>query len=351
MGIERPRWSREVLHSHAVRIDPRPERTAKGWLVRCPCHDDHDPSLSLWLDGGNELHIHCFAGCRFTDLHRTLRDSYAFPEMVLRHGAEPAPDGPAYGAGRGGRTALASTPAPRVHERWAGAQPIETGTRLGLRHFQLGAPAAYWIFRTVDAQSMLAACVRYEPNGARRAYRYWSWWWAEFKGHGTQPSRWRLQLRCRMPPVPRPLYALPRLAGAPHAPVWVLEGARKAERAQAIAPDVATTSWMGGTNAVRHADWTPLAGRHVVMLPDADPAGWRAANAVRRALAPIAAEITIIDLWNALPALPGEAPRRKGWDVAKPEWTPAQRSAFAQWRSALPQGHPMAPRTPGAPGQ
>jgi putative DNA primase/helicase len=44
-----------------------------GWLTRCCCHEDHDPSLSL-RDGDNgTLLVTCFANCASTDILRELR--------------------------------------------------------------------------------------------------------------------------------------------------------------------------------------------------------------------------------------------------------------------------------------
>lgn len=38
------------------------KRTQGGWLTLCPCHEDHDPSLSLTYKNGKVL-AKCFAGC------------------------------------------------------------------------------------------------------------------------------------------------------------------------------------------------------------------------------------------------------------------------------------------------
>jgi len=38
-------------------------KTTRGFLVRCPCHSDKDPSLSLGEGRNGSLLYHCFAGC------------------------------------------------------------------------------------------------------------------------------------------------------------------------------------------------------------------------------------------------------------------------------------------------
>jgi len=48
-------------------------RTRCGWLCLCPAHDDHHPSLSLFLSEDGVLLAHCYAGCSFPDILSALR--------------------------------------------------------------------------------------------------------------------------------------------------------------------------------------------------------------------------------------------------------------------------------------
>ena len=38
-----------------------------SWIARCPAHDDHKPSLTITATRDRTL-VHCWAGCRFTDI-------------------------------------------------------------------------------------------------------------------------------------------------------------------------------------------------------------------------------------------------------------------------------------------
>lgn len=50
------------LRRLAYGIDPQPQLQSKGYLVRCPGHDDRTASLSLrW--GTHGILVHCFTGC------------------------------------------------------------------------------------------------------------------------------------------------------------------------------------------------------------------------------------------------------------------------------------------------
>jgi putative DNA primase/helicase len=41
------------------------KRSSDGWMARCPAHDDHTPSLSIWDGPDGEPRVNCFAGCDF----------------------------------------------------------------------------------------------------------------------------------------------------------------------------------------------------------------------------------------------------------------------------------------------
>lgn len=76
------------------------------------------------------------------------------------------------------------------------------------------------------------------------------------------------QTWCRFPfAKPRPLYGLDRLGEA--RAVLVVDG-EKCRDALSAATGRTVVSWPGGAQGVKHADWSPLAGRNVVMWPDAD---------------------------------------------------------------------------------
>lgn len=69
----------------------------------------------------------------------------------------------------------------------------------------------------------------------------------------------------------RPLYGLHRLK--PDGLVIVVEGEKACDALQAHAP-ASVVTWGGGCNAYLKTDWTPLAGRNVLLFPDADAAGY-----------------------------------------------------------------------------
>jgi putative DNA primase/helicase len=99
----------------------------------------------------------------------------------------------------------------------------------------------------------------------------------------------------RHPTSPRPLYGLNRLSAMPDATVIVCEGEKAADAAQTMFATCACITWPGGAKAVRHANLTPLRDRRVIVWPDNDSEGHKAAS-VLHSLLPQASILRVDDL-------------------------------------------------------
>ncbi|ACI52289.1 conserved hypothetical protein [Gluconacetobacter diazotrophicus PA1 5] len=99
--------------------------------------------------------------------------------------------------------------------------------------------------------------------------------------------------------APRSLYGLERVVRA--RTVLVCEGEKAADAAQCLFPRMACVTWTAGTGNVDKADWGPLAGRHVIIWPDHDAPGEKAAAEIAALLAPIAATVRVIDVSDMEP--------------------------------------------------
>ena len=78
----------------------------------------------------------------------------------------------------------------------------------------------------------------------------------------------------------RPLYNLHQLYQNPIKEVLIVEGEKAADAAKEHFPDHICITWFGGCGAVSKTDWSPLAGREVLIWPDNDKAGFKAADAI-----------------------------------------------------------------------
>lgn len=147
----------------------------------------------------------------------------------------------------------------------------------------------------------------------------------------------------------RPMYGLPALKVRPQAQVLVFGGERKTDEAQALLPTTACVSYLGGDQNAGKTDWSQLGGRDVIIWPDNDDSGQRAAETIAEAATAAGAlRVRIVQA-------PG-AERPKGWDVGdaiKEGWTKAEIVAWAKDRAApwIPprEGASTAPETKTAP--
>jgi hypothetical protein len=90
----------------------------------------------------------------------------------------------------------------------------------------------------------------------------------------------------------KPVYRLHSLLGREDDSVFVVEGENCADAIARLGL-CATTS--GGADSARSCDWRPLAGRRVIVWPDADAPGARYCADVLRLVAPLAAAVVVID--------------------------------------------------------
>lgn len=104
---------------------------------------------------------------------------------------------------------------------------------------------------------------------------------------------------------PKPMYGLDALTAS--GVVWLAEGEKATDALRRmIGGNV--LGWPGGVDGVKHVDWSPIAGREVVMWRDNDPQGARCADAIRELCG--AASFKIIG---------GETSQVSGWDAADAE--------------------------------
>ncbi|WP_347252861.1 phage/plasmid primase, P4 family [Dokdonella sp.] len=161
----------------------------------------------------------------------------------------------------------------------------------------LGPATAKWDY--LDAAGKLIAVVyRYDPPGRKKEFRPWD-----------------ARRRKTAPPDPRPLFHQPGIASA--AQVVLVEG-EKCAQALIDAGITATTAMHGANAPVDKTDWSPLAGKSVLIWPDRDKPGWEYATLAAQAILSAGAKTCHIlyppeeaaDGWDAADAV------AEGFDVA-----------------------------------
>jgi len=182
-------------------------------------------------------------------------------------------------------------------------------------------PDQTWRYETADGETAFYAA-RWNEAGGKKKCLPVSW----REGDGWQFAAW---------PDRRPLYQLPALAERPKAPVVICEGEKAADAAAAIFPNSTATTSSGGAGAAAKTDWTPLAGRRVLIWPDRDAAGEKYAQEVATKLATLDCSISIIDAGALASIDPNGGARepREKWDAADAaaEWTDLAALRKAAW--------------------
>lgn len=224
----------------AAGCDPR--CNSGGWMARCPAHDDRTPSLSISEGSDGKALVRCHAECRMESIVAalSLKPADLFPKNN--------------GSPRHPLQAKQSTP-PKTH----------------LTLDDAIAAAAYHVKR--EHPDVVQTVYRYSETYARLRLD----WAADEPGKTvreiSKPSTggWIL----KRPPGKTPLYRIAEIEEA--AAVYVCEGEKPCDAGWAIGLPCTTS---GASSSARTADWSGLAGRFVVILPDADPPGEKYAEAV-----------------------------------------------------------------------
>lgn len=238
----------------------RPTQSGQGWTARCPSHDDRKPSLSVGEGSDGKALLKCHAGCSHGQVLQALR-------LEERDLFSDAPQPLRSVNGTAGSSGFAT---------WQAAVPKS-----------LGMPTQHYEYR--DTRGHLVQVV------AR--------WDAAFGSKTIRPlalfgGAWQ----CKAMPDRRPLYRLPSVIAAGDT-IVVVEGEKCVDALAGIGVN-ATTSSMGA-EAAGKSDWSPLAGKQVVIMPDHDAAGAKYASDVARlAQAAGVASISVVQLadhWKECP--------------------------------------------------
>ncbi|HTH17370.1 MAG TPA: AAA family ATPase, partial [Magnetospirillum sp.] len=224
------------------------KRAGDGYKARCPAHEDRTPSLSINEAEDNTVLLKCHAGCSteavVKALGLTLRDLFPRVAETPRKPRKPGVSATANGK----NTAKFS------RFRTAAAAVADCEKRLGPR-------SAWWTYHDAGGEPV-AVVVRWDKADGK-----------EFRPFAKTGAEWRLG----DPDGLWPLYQLPALLQSPGR-VYVCEGEKAADAVRSLGLTATTSAH--GANSAKRTDWTPVASRQVVILPDHDDAGGKYAEEV-----------------------------------------------------------------------
>ncbi len=250
------------------------KKGGSGWQTRCPVADhgkgrgDRNQSLSVAEAEDGRVLLHCHAGCALGDILAAVGLTRA--------------DLAAAGSSR-------NCPRPRSNAK--AAPPIYASedaavVALGRRPELQDGSVTRHVYHHADG-TVAFVVLRFDFNDDREK---------TFRPIRPTAGGWAVG----DPRGPLPLYNLPEIG--PATQVFVCEGEACAEAARSIG--LVTTTSAHGSKSAGKTDWTPLAGKDIVILPDADKPGRNYAGAVGKILMQLnpAARVRIVELPDLPPA-------------------------------------------------
>lgn len=216
------------------------KETKSGWSARCPAHEDGQASLSVAEGDAGRVLLKCHAGCD----HKAIVQALGLAERDLFD--EPPADAK--------RVTSTKAATPKAEKKAGKAYGSALEAQKAYER-QFGKPAT--VHRYLDENGVhVGSVIRWQLSPTKK----------EIRPVSLHADGWRMEHM----PEPRPILdrqVIVETAGT----VYAVEGEKSADAAKGLGL-LATTS-SGGANAARLTDWSPMAGRDVVILPDADKAG------------------------------------------------------------------------------
>lgn len=268
-----------VLDAVSAKTGRTPRKTTNGWESLCPAHDDRNPSLSIAVGNDGRVLLNCHTKCSHDDICAAL--GLAPSDLFERADAPAASCTKQFDNDH----RRCNDPKPRgMSYATAQATIAALDSMMGKR--EQGQRAAIHWYRDA-ASEPVAAVVRYDlpkpPDEKQRK---------TFRPVSKHDDGWR----CGDPEGLWPLYCLPELSQADL--IVVTEGEKAADAARSIG--FVATSSAHGAQSPNKTDWTPLAGKSVIILPDNDDAGRKYAETVAQILHKLGCSVRIVDLPDLL---------------------------------------------------
>ncbi len=203
-----------------------PRKTQKGYVAKCPAHEDKQASLSIAEGDGGQILVKCFAGCTFDSIVASLglEKKDLFPERNGSH-----------------------EPYRRVASQQSKPKPAQEPQGEPKTQYRIEREYSY---RDMFGNEVYQA-LRLVPKSFRQRHQVnGKWVWT-------------------MDGVERVLYKLPELIGADT--VWIVEGEKDVESVMAVG--FSATCNVGGAGKWLDAynDW--LEGKHIILCGDNDKPG------------------------------------------------------------------------------
>lgn len=289
MASDVERIRREIsLSDTAAQFGVKLERDGEEWVACCPFHAEDTPSFTVFRGKDGVERMHCFGcgvkgdvldfvqGIKGVDIKEAIR--------ILGGGKSDRPNvAPVKIAARDIYADIEPGVPPREIEPGKSVRLYNPKRAETDREWGSFVPSLIHAYRWEDGE-LFGYVLRHDlKDGDKETPMVM---WVRLPNGDECWSRYPF-------PKPRPMYGLDCLGDARQ--VIVVEG-EKCRDALVQATGRVVVSWAGGTQGVKHTDWSPLAGRNVVIWPDADAPGISTANEIGGIAAALDCTVRVLDV-------------------------------------------------------
>src|SRR5271168_239150 len=256
------------------------KKSGREYLGLCPFHSEKTPSFTVYEDK-----FHCF-GCSaggdvidFVKLTKDVSTADAISIIASEYGME-LPNGKTHAF----PTPVISAPREKPDDDWVSGIPPEGASAPEFRGFD-----KVYLYRD-ETGRVIRYVARKEARGDRSKI-FTPYTWGTLKGlpgwHAKHPKV-------------RSLYNLDQIVTRSKAPILIVEGEKAADAASKLFPEYIVSTWSAGSAvaAIRAADWSCLKGREVIIWPDNDQPGHKAAKVIEELLKGINCHALVIPTYD-----------------------------------------------------
>jgi hypothetical protein len=259
-----------VAELDALGFDPRPTGP-DSWASRCPAHNGSRPNLSIRRGDDGKVLLNCLHAPKCD--HKAIVAALGMAERDLFPYRDGRADRRSTPRSPGGASRPRGTTEPKPKQPKRSYSSPDDAIAWAVAKW--GKPTGRWPYHGGDGRELMRV-YRFDPPGRSKEY---------LPIHATGNGSWAVG----DPDGPLPLYRLTELADAPL--VIVCEGEKAADAARRIS--FAATTASHGAQSPHKTDWTPLAGKTVILCPDHDEPGEAYTAAVVGLLAALSPRPTV----------------------------------------------------------
>lgn len=279
-----------ILEKYGVSL----RKSGTGFVAKCIAHEDHNPSMSVYINGSGKYTTHCHS-CGF---HEDAIGVVAHMENISMAEAMKMLGNDTF-VGHGAKRGKIEVRKPKricsVPTADAGRPRMDylidrdTGE-------SFGEPEEVFVYRTHHGEPWYYEA-RFVVNGKKQP-RVFTWGTREGQEPKWECAHYTGELR--------PLYGLDSLSAKPKAQIVIAEGPRKASAAQKLLPRMACIGWSGGASSWNKSDWSQVSDKNVIIWPDNDSSGKKCAESIATMLVDQGCTVHILNV-DDMP---------ESWDVA-----------------------------------